>query len=95
MLFVELFNQPLLRSSEIECVLLKLILYLALAESLVSLLLFLFPSVILLVNSRCSSLKLNPHLISHFIHSLTSVLLQHSVVWTYKCSLKPSILLWD
>ncbi len=54
----------------------------------------LFLSVILLVNSRCSSLKLNPHLISHFILSLTSVLLQHSVVWTYKCSLKPMILLW-
>ncbi len=54
----------------------------------------LFLSVILLVNSRCSSLKFNPHLISHFILSLTSVLLQHSVVWTYKCSLKPMILLW-
>ncbi len=32
-------------------------------------------SVILLVNSRCSSLKLNPHLISHFINfSVTSTL---------------------
>ncbi len=47
------------------------------------------------VKSRCSTLKLNPHLINHFILSLTSVLLQHSVVWTYTCSLKPKILLWD
>jgi len=50
---------------------------------------FLFPSVILLVNSRCSSLILNHHFINHFIISLTVSLLQcyfNSVERDHMCS---------
>ncbi len=55
-------------------------------------LVFLFHSVILLVNSICASLILNHHLINHIIISLTSALIQcysNTLVCThYKCSFK-------
>ena len=72
MLFVELFNQ-IFRDFTIF---IFSWFHLRLWLKPVVVLVFLLSSVILLVNSRCSSLMLNHHLINHLIISLTLTLLQ-------------------